>query len=89
MLTDIRDVSKWSKGMREPMERVYGINGFPKLWSDWIDAMLNLYKMNNGNICKDKVQDIQAQTLILHGAKDSMVAAEHIPFLRKSIKSNL
>lgn len=71
------------------MERVYGVDGFPKIWSGWIDAMLNLYAINNGNICKDEVKNIEAQTLILHGVKDSMVAPEDIPFLRKAIKSNL
>lgn len=75
--------------MRESMEQVYGVDGFPKLWSDWIDAMLNLHRTNDGSICKDDVQHIKAKTLILHGLKDSMVAPEHIPFLCNTIKSNL
>ena len=28
----VEDVSKWSPRMREPMEAVYGVEGFPKLW---------------------------------------------------------
>ena len=28
----VEDVSNWSARMREPMEAVYGVEGFPKLW---------------------------------------------------------
>lgn len=87
-MSGIRDVSKWSAKMREPMEKVYGVDYFPQLWSEWIDGMLNIYKINNGDICKTELNRIQAKTLILHGAKDPMVAAEHIPFLRKSIQNS-
>lgn len=73
--------------MREPMEKVYGIECFAQLWSEWIDGMLNIYKQNDGNICKNELAQIQAKTLILHGAKDPMIAAEHIPFLRKFIRN--
>lgn len=87
-IKDIRDVSKWSAKMRGPMEKVYGVEYFAQLWSEWIDAMIQLYEKNNGNICKELLGDIKAKTLIVHGAKDPMVLAEHIPFLRKSIQSN-
>lgn len=87
-IKEIRDVSKWSAKMREPMEKVYGVEYFPQLWSKWIDAMLQLYEKNNGNICKELLGAIKAKTFIVHGAKDPMVLAEHIPFLRKSIQSN-
>lgn len=85
----VRDISKWSKKMREPLEKLYGVDYFPKLWSDWVDAMKNLYKIQNGNLCKNEVHQIQAQTLILHGVKDTMIAKEHVPFLRNAIKNNL
>lgn len=87
-IKDIRDVSKWSAKMREPMEKVYGVEYFPQLWSEWIDAMVQLFEKNNGDICKNLLRDIEAKTLIVHGAKDPMVLAEHIPFLRKSIQSH-
>lgn len=74
--------------MREPMEQVYGVEYFPKLWSAWVDGFQKLYDANSGNICKDELHKIQAETLILHGLKDPMIASEHIPFLRKAIKSN-
>lgn len=84
----MRDVSKWSAKMREPMEKMYGAEYFQQLWSEWVDAMLKLYEKNNGNICKELLGDIKAATLIVHGAKDPMVSSEHIPFLRKSIPSH-
>lgn len=83
----IRDVSKWSAKMRAPMENLYGVEYFPQLWSEWIDGMKQLCERNNGDICKSELGDIQAKTLIVHGAKDPMILAEHIPFLRKSIKT--
>lgn len=70
------------------MENVYGVEYFPQLWSEWIDAMKKLYDMNNGDICKNLLSDIKSKTLIVHGTKDPFVLAEHIPFLRKSIQSN-
>lgn len=80
-------MSKWSAKMRAPMEKLYG-DHFPQLWSAWIDAMLEIYKQNNGDICKNELSAIRAKTLIVHGCKDPMVAAEHIPYLRKHIKNS-
>lgn len=73
--------------MREQMEKVYGAEYFPKLWSEWVDGMENIYEQNSGNICKDELQNIEAETLILHGNHDKMIAAEHIPHLRRFIKN--
>lgn len=73
--------------MREPMEKVYGVEYFPKIWSEWIEGMENIYEKNGGNICKDELANIEAETLILHGKHDKMIAAEHIPYLRRSIKN--
>uniref|UniRef100_A0A1B0CAM4 AB hydrolase-1 domain-containing protein n=1 Tax=Lutzomyia longipalpis TaxID=7200 RepID=A0A1B0CAM4_LUTLO len=83
---NIRDVSKWSERMRKPMEEVYGKEEFPKLWSEWIDAMLLIFKEKDGNICKELLKNVSCPTLILHGEKDPMLLAEHIPFLMKNIK---
>lgn len=84
----IRDVSKWLQRMREPMEQIYGVDNFQALWSNWVDAFIRLYKENNGDICQNELRQIQAETLIIHGTKDPMLAAEHIPYLRKHIKLN-
>lgn len=83
----IRDVSKWSEKMRQPMEEMYGKEGFPKLWSEWIDALKAIYTERGGNICKDKLANIKCPTLIVHGAKDPMIVPEHVPFLQNNIKN--
>lgn len=44
----IRDVSKWSAKMRQPLEEVYGTEGFPKLWEAWIDGVIPFAKKPNG-----------------------------------------
>ncbi|XP_059611408.1 valacyclovir hydrolase [Phlebotomus argentipes] len=82
----IRDVSKWSERMRKPMEEVYGKQEFPKLWSEWIDTLLTIYKEKDGNLCKELLKDIHCPTLILHGEKDPMIVPEHVPFLMDKIK---
>lgn len=72
--------------MREPLEKVYGVEYFPQLWSEWIDAMKQLYEKNNGDICSSDLGKITAKTLIVHGAKDPMILPQHVPFLRENIK---
>lgn len=72
--------------MRAPMEKLYGAEGFAKMWSDWVDVFGRILKEKNGNICRDQLAQIKAATLIMHGRKDPMIAAEHIPYLRKNIK---
>lgn len=83
---NIRDVNKWSARMRAPMEEVYGVERFAELWSEWVDAYVLYYTKHNGDFCKKEVDQIKAPTYILHGKKDPMIAAEHIPYLRDHIK---
>ncbi|XP_052865885.1 valacyclovir hydrolase [Anopheles cruzii] len=85
---DIRDVRKWSARMREPMEKLYGVEYFPKLWSAWVDGLLQIYNERNGDICSDKLKHIKASTLIVHGAKDPMIIPDHVPYLLNNIKNS-
>ncbi|XP_050341514.1 valacyclovir hydrolase-like [Bactrocera neohumeralis] len=82
----LRDVQKWSQRNREIMEKVYGVEGFPKFWSAWVDAADAIYKKRKGDFCCTEVTQIKAPTFILHGKKDTIIAAEHIPYLRERIK---
>ncbi|KAG4067900.1 hypothetical protein HA402_010586 [Bradysia odoriphaga] len=81
----IRDVSNWSPRMREPMEKMYGAENFARLWSDWVDIFLKLYREDNGEICSRSLHKILCPTFILHGLKDPMIAEEHTDHLRKNI----
>ena len=45
-------MSKWSPRMREPMEAVYGVEGFPKLWFESKKLKEPSQKFNDIN--KDK-----------------------------------
>lgn len=69
------------------MEKLYGAEDFAKMWSDWVDVYVRILKEKNGDICSGALSKIVAPTLIVHGVKDPMIAAEHIPFLRKHIKN--
>ena len=35
MLEKVSDISQWSERMRAPMEAIYGVEGFPKLWTEF------------------------------------------------------
>lgn len=81
----IRDVSKWSEKMREPLEKLYGAEYFRTKWEKWVDTFKDIYKLRNGDLCKSFLEHIKAPTLILHGEKDPMLAKEHVPYLMKHI----
>lgn len=84
MIEAVEDVSKWSPRMRAPMEEVYGVEGFPVLWSAWCNAYKSYFE-RGGEICSEDVHKISCPTLVIHGAKDAMVAPEHIDFLHEFI----
>lgn len=88
MFENIRDVSKWSERMRKPMEEMYGVDGFPKLWSAWVDGVVDIIKKSDSNLCKEQLPKIKAPVYILHGKKDPMVDGdEHMPYLKEHIKN--
>ncbi|XP_055595152.1 valacyclovir hydrolase-like [Uranotaenia lowii] len=83
----MRDVSTWSARMRAPMEKIYGAEGFPRIWSAWVDGMLRIYNgSRKGDICRNILKQITAPTFILHGSKDPMIIPEHIPMLMNNIR---
>lgn len=65
----IRDVSKWSAKMREPLEKLYGVEYFKDTWEKWVDTFKLIYKERNGDLCKEFLEKITAEILILHGEK--------------------
>jgi valacyclovir hydrolase len=81
----IRDVSKWSARMREPLEKLYGAEYFKTKWEEWVDTFKAIHKEKNGDLCKQFLKHIKAETLILHGEKDPMLAKEHVPYLLQNI----
>lgn len=81
----IRDVQKWSDKMRKPLEDLYGKEEFPKLWNEWIETLIQIYKTKDGNICKEMLKNIKCPTFIVHGAKDPMIVPEHVPYLQHHI----
>ena len=66
------------------MEAVYGVEGFPVLWAAWVRAYTD-YWNQGGEICSEEVHKIGCPVLVIHGAKDAMVAGEHVDFLHETI----
>lgn len=83
----IRDVNKWSAKMREPLEKLYGVENFKNNWEKWVDTFKLIYKERDGDLCKEFLEKIQAETLILHGEKDPMLAKVHVPYLMANLKN--
>ncbi|XP_033225044.1 valacyclovir hydrolase-like [Belonocnema kinseyi] len=88
MYEKIRNIDSWSARMKEPLLAIYGEDYFRKTWAAWIDSITEIYKKNNGDICKNDVARIKCPTLIVHGKKDVMVDFEHPFYLNKHIKNS-
>ncbi|XP_056233675.1 valacyclovir hydrolase [Seriola aureovittata] len=84
----VRDVSKWSARMRQPMEEVYGAEVFAKTWDGWVDGIARFAKRPEGSICMELLPLITCPTLIIHGEKDPMVPSFHPQYLLKHIKGS-
>lgn len=74
--------------MKAPLIAIYGEDYFRKTWSEWVNTMNDFYEKNNGDICRDCIPRIQCPALIVHGAKDVMVDAEHAEYLKNNIRDS-
>lgn len=72
--------------MKAPLIKLYTENGLQDMWNAWCDALQDIYKKSNGNLCKEKLPLIKCPTLIVHGNKDPMIATEHPQYLLNNIK---
>lgn len=88
-LSGLRDVTKWSKRMKDPMIALYGESYFAETIGKWADAMKNIHQENRGDICMSRLAEIQCPTLLLYGAKDSLVDAQHISVLHSNIELSM
>ncbi|XP_053286530.1 valacyclovir hydrolase [Pleuronectes platessa] len=84
----VRDVSKWSARMRQPMEDMYGAEVFAGTWAAWVDGVTQFIKRPEGSICMECLPLITCPTLIVHGEKDPMVPIFHPQYLHKHIKGS-
>ncbi|KAK2834993.1 hypothetical protein Q5P01_015477 [Channa striata] len=84
----VRDVSKWSVRMRQPMEEVYGAQVFAKTWEAWVDGVAQFAHRPGGSICMELLSYISCPTLIIHGEKDPMVPSFHPQYLLEHIKGS-
>uniref|UniRef100_A0A3B3DW76 Biphenyl hydrolase like n=1 Tax=Oryzias melastigma TaxID=30732 RepID=A0A3B3DW76_ORYME len=84
----VRDVSRWSARMRQPMEEVYGSQVFAQTWEAWVDGIAQFAKRPGGSICREQLPFISCPTLIVHGEKDPMVPSFHPQYLLEHIKGS-
>lgn len=74
--------------MRSPMIQIYGEDYFRKTWFNLVDTMQKLCRKQNGDICKKVLPKIKCPTLIVHGARDTLVFAEHSKYLEQNIANS-
>lgn len=74
--------------MRAPLVALYGETGLQDMWSGWCNTMLDIFKLNGGNVCKEDLPLIKSPTLIVHGDKDPLVSAEQPIYLSQKIKNS-
>jgi valacyclovir hydrolase len=79
----LRDISRWSKRLRETHLQVYGDDLQP-MWSSATDAWLAIIKAG-GDVCMEEARSIACPTLVLHGAKDPLCLPEHPDWFAKNI----
>jgi len=84
LLEPILNLDNWSDRMKQPMIDMYGTK-FAEMWRQWGNEYKTIGAKNNGDICRDELCNIVAPTLVIHGAKDSVVADEHIDYLANNI----
>lgn len=70
------------------MEDEYGADELQKLWSAFLDGFNDAFGANGAIMSEEEVKRIEARTLIMHGAKDPVLSADHPPIMRKMIKFN-
>lgn len=81
-----RDFKTWPEYKRQTYIAVYGEKYFADTWSTWVDTVRRMFEENDGNICREVLPLIDVPTLILHGANDDFVPAQHAVYLQKNIK---
>ncbi|XP_026759759.2 valacyclovir hydrolase [Galleria mellonella] len=87
LYNNVKDISAWSKKMKEPMIELYG-DRFASYWIEWVDGVIALFKAKDGNICSERLKDIKCPTLILYGEKDPMVDSVHASHLHTNIEGS-
>lgn len=87
LVEELRDVSKWSSKMREPLEVIYGREDLPKIWGRCIDAVGRLKaERERESICLEELPGVRCPTMVLHGRKDSVCPQFHAELFHREIE---
>jgi valacyclovir hydrolase len=82
-LNDIRKISAWSPRAAGAMRQVYGAE-LDGLWDAYVDGQEALYE-RGGDLYKPLLSRIACPTLVLHGARDSLVPGLHPEAIHRGI----
>lgn len=83
--TGIRSTDLWSKHSRKSFEDAFGVNEFSRRWTECIDDTIEYVRVHKGDMCSDRLPQIQCPTLLVHGSDDPLVPAETQQMLLEKI----
>jgi len=79
----IRKISAWSPRAAESMRRIYGTE-LDGLWDAYVDGQEALYEAG-GDLYRPLLSQVACPTLVLHGARDSLVPSLHPQAIHRGI----
>lgn len=84
----LRDIQSWNQYKRQFAIKTYGEKYLTEKWNAWVDSNRSLLDERDGNICREVLSNINAPTLIMHGAHDGLIPVEHSVYLHKHINGS-
>ncbi|KAG8037804.1 hypothetical protein G9C98_006015 [Cotesia typhae] len=84
----MRDINNWSEKMKAPLIAIYGEEYVTKVWTSWVDSIVDAYKNKNGDLCSEHIFKIKCPTLIIQGRKDVIVYPKHAVVMNQIIRNS-
>lgn len=78
----------WPEKKKALMIPMYGEENFRKMWTDWLNALIEIQEKGDGDLCSKLLHKVKCPTLIIHGEKDPMVPYEHPQYLHENINGS-
>jgi len=84
---DIRKISAWSPRAAEAMRAIYG-EELDALWDRYVAGQESLFAAG-GDLYQPLLAQVKSPTLVLHGAKDSLIPGLHPEAIHRGIAGSL
>ncbi|XP_050520934.1 uncharacterized protein LOC126894169 [Daktulosphaira vitifoliae] len=82
----LRDPQNWTQDVLKVMKQIYEETYIEEVANKYADGLLRLKNEFGEEFFKDKLNFIEASTLVLHGSSDDHVSMEHAVYIAKNVK---